>query len=439
MALSAGRFFAWPNEICSVCLPYSAVPVVTLYRPQATDQGADVSHPESLKPPSPLPDSDIRHWMLSDELIFLNHGSFGARPRPIYAMQEDLRRSNESRPIEALVDQMIDVLPVVKRSIGQFIGADPDGIGMVQNASEAINSVVRSIEFAPGDEIVTTTHGYNAVLQLLRYVSNRSGAVLHEIPVPIPVRDAGESIAAVLDAISDRTRLVLIDHVTSPTALHVDVAGVIEHCRARGIDVLVDGAHAPGMLELDVTTLAPTWYVGNLHKWVCAPIGAAFLWTEEACRDRVHPAIISHGYTDGYAAEFDWQGTRDMSAWRLVPDVIDWMERQWGWASIRAHNHALATWAHAHLVESWNSDPLTPLSGELLGSMAAIRLPEGPFEQRFGDPLELQRHLRHDFGIEVPIMDWGGRWLLRVSAQIYNRPDDYLALDRAVKSITASL
>ena len=122
-----------------------------------------------------------------------------------------------------------------------------------------------------------------------------------------------------------------------------------------------------------------------------------------------------------------------------MPEVIDWMERRWGWASIRSHNHALATWAHAHLVHSWNCEPLTPLSGELLGSMAAVRLPEGPFEERFGDPLELQRHLRRDFGIEVPVMVWAEHWLLRVSAQVYNRPEDYVALDEAVKSITKSL
>jgi len=377
--------------------------------------------------------------MLSPGQVYLNHGSFGARPRAIHAIQDDIRVGNEASPIDALVDQMIEALPAVKSSIGAFIGADPDGIGMVQNASEAINSVVRSIEFEPDDEIVATTHGYNAVLQLLRYVCHRTGALLREVPVELPAHDAGDTVDSVLQAINERTRLVLIDHVTSPTALHIDVTSIVQHCRQRGIDVLVDGAHAPGMLELDVAALGPTWYVGNLHKWVCAPIGAGFLWTDESHRDRVHPAIISHGYLDGYAAEFDWQGTRDMSAWRAVPAVIDWMEARWGWSAIRAHNHALACWAHVHLVEAWGRDPLTPLSGELLGSMAALRLPEGPFETHFDDHLALQRHLRHEHGIEVPVMDWGDGWLIRVSAQLYNRPEDYVALAHAVKSIAESL
>ena len=390
-------------------------------------------------PPEPLPDSELSHWMLSADQIYLNHGSFGARPRAIHAIQEDIRLGNEASPIDALVDQMIEALPVVKQSIASFIGADPDGIGMVQNASEAINSVVRSIEFKADDEIVATTHGYNAVLQLLRYVTHRTGATLHEVPVELPVHEAHGTIESVLKAINDRTRLVLIDHVTSPTALCVDVETVVQHCRQQGIDILVDGAHAPGMLDLAVAELAPTWYVGNLHKWVCAPIGAGFLWTDEPNRDRVHPAIISHGYLEGYAAEFDWQGTRDMSAWRAVPAVIDWMEDRWGWAEIRAHNHALACWAHAHLLEVWGREPLTPVSGELLGSMAALRLPEGPFIDHFADHLALQRHLRHDYGIEVPVMEWGDEWLIRVSAQLYNRPEDYVALGRAVKSITESI
>ena len=398
-----------------------------------------MSRSHAIQPPDPLPESDLSHWMLSAGQIYLNHGSFGARPKAIHTIQEEVRRSNESSPIDALVDQMIEALPVIKERIGGFIGADPDGIGMVQNASEAINSVVRSIEFKPGDEIVTTAHGYNAVLQLLRYVCTRSGAVLHEVAVPLPAEGSFDTVQPVLDAMNDKTRLVLIDHVTSPTALLVDVATVVNECRERGIDVLVDGAHAPGMLDLDLTSLEPTWYVGNLHKWVCAPIGAGFLWTQESHRDQVHPAIISHGYLEGYAAEFDWQGTRDMSAWRVVPTVIEWMERQWGWDRIRTHNHGLAAWAHDHLVDSWGREALTPLTGELLGSMAALKLPEGPFESHFQDHLALQRHLRHDHGIEVPIMDWGEGWLVRVSAQLYNRPDDYLALDRAVKSIAMSI
>lgn len=388
--------------------------------------------------PEELPGSDSSGWMLSEDLTFLNHGSFGARPRPIYEYQQQLRLQVEASPVSQLVDEMSAALPGIKSAIGSFIGADAEGIGMVQNASEAINAVVRSIEFKPGDEIVTTSHGYGAVLQLLRYVSSRHDVKLHELDISVPVSSSRDTVQRVLDALDTRTRLVVIDHVTSSTALRMEVEPLVTLCRASGIDVLVDGAHAPGMLELDISSLKPTWYVGNLHKWVCGPIGAGFLWTDESRRQEVHPAVISHGYSEGYAAEFDWQGTRDMSAWRTIPYVIEWMDTTWGWANIRAHNHALACWAHQYLLEAWDVDSLSPRDGSLLGSMATLRLPEG-IRARWSSCEDFQKHIRTKYGIEVPIFDWNDHWLLRVSAQVYNRPDDYRAMARAVLEIAQGI
>jgi isopenicillin-N epimerase len=388
--------------------------------------------------PEVLPGSDSSGWMLSEHLTFLNHGSFGARPRPIYEYQEQLRLQVEASPVSQMVDEMSAALPGIKHAIGSFIGADAQGIGMVHNASEAINAVVRSIEFKPGDEIVTTSHGYGAVLQLLRYVSSRHDVKLHELDIAVPVSASRDTVQRVLDALDTRTRLVVIDHVTSSTALRMEIEPIVTLCRARGIDVLVDGAHAPGMLDLDISLLKPTWYVGNLHKWVCGPLGAGFLWTDPSRRHEVHPAVISHGYSEGYAAEFDWQGTRDMSAWRTIPYAIEWMDTTWGWTHIRAHNHALASWAHQHLLEAWGVDPLSPRDGSILGSMATLRLPEG-IQSRWSSYEDLQKHIRTKYGIEVPIFDWNDQWLLRVSAQVYNRPDEYRAIARAVLEIAQGI
>ena len=393
-----------------------------------------MSRPIEIQCPEPLPESDASGWMLSPDLIFLNHGSFGARARPVHAYQEQVRAEVESSPVSELVDTMIEALPSIKSSIADFVGVDSDGIGMVHNASEAMNAVVRSIDFNASDEIVATSHGYGAVLQLLRYVARRYGLKLHEVDVSVPVVSPHDTVQSVLDALNKHTRLVVIDHITSSTGLRMDVETIVRACRNKGIDVLVDGAHAPGMVELDIKALDPTWYVGNLHKWVCAPIGAGFLWTAASRRDEVRPAVISHGYLESYAAEFDWQGTRDMSAWRCVPYAIEWMDTMWGWDCIRTHNHHLACWAHAYLAKAWSVDCLSPRDGSMLGSMATLQLPEG-VRPKFDDFESLQRHIRSQFRIEVPIFEWDGQWLLRVSAQVYNRPEQYMALADAILEV----
>ncbi len=362
--------------------------------------------------------------MLSGELTYLNHGSFGARPKAVHEHQEQLRAAIEGSPVHAMDEGMPMQMPDIKTSLGTFLGMEPAGIGLVQNASEAICSVLRSIQFESGDEIICTRHGYNAVLQLLRYVANRHEVTLHVVDLELPVLCPDTALEPVLSLLGDRTRLVVIDQITSPTALVLDTRNLLSECRKRGIDTLVDGAHGPGMIDLDISSMGATWYAGNLHKWVCAPIGAGFLWTDPSRLDQTHPVIISHGYEEGYAQEFDWQGTRDMSSWRSIPFVLKWMEEAWGWDAVRAHNHDLATWAHEMLTTSLGVEPLSPLDGGMLGSMAAVRLPPG-IQERLGDPLVLQKMLRHENQIEVPVMELGDEWFIRVSSQVYNRPGEY--------------
>ena len=372
--------------------------------------------------------------MLSGELTYLNHGSFGARPRPVHEHQEQLRASLEASPVRVLDEDMILQMPEIKSSLGSFLGMEPAGIGLVQNASEAICSVLRSIQFEPGDEIICTRHGYNAVLQLLRYVSSRHGVTLHVVDIDLPVTCPDSALEHVLSLLGDSTRLVVIDQITSPTALVLDVENLLCECRNRAIDTLVDGAHGPGMIDLDISSMGATWYAGNLHKWTCAPIGAGFLWTDASRLDQTHPVIISHGYEEGYAQEFDWQGTRDMTSWRSIPFVLDWVEKTWGWDAVRTHNHQLATWAHEMLTSALGVEPLSPLDGAMLGSMATVRLPAG-IQERLGDPLVLQKMLRHEYRIEVPVMELGEEWFIRVSSQVYNRPRDYEDLAQTLLAI----
>ena len=372
----------------------------------------------------------LSHWLLDPAIDFLNHGCFGATPRGVLEAQTAWRQRLETHPVELLDRRRRDLLVEPKRAVGAFIGADPDDFGFVTNATGGVNAVLRSLHFEAGDEIVTTDHAYNAVLQTLRYLGRISGARLIRVAVPLPVHGPDEVADTIAAALTDRTRLVLIDHIGSSTGVVFPVKQIVEECSSRGIDVLVDGAHAPGMVELDVAGLGAAYYTGNLHKWVCAPKGAAFLWVRPDRQAGIHPNTISHFLDDGLAEEFQWQGTRDITAWLCTPDAIDFM-RQFGWDEVRGHNHELAVWAQGMLSHRWQVPASTPADGSMLGSMATLPLPAG-LRDRFADITALQQRLYDLDRIEVPIIEWNDRWWVRVSCQVYNERAQYERLGEAV-------
>lgn len=373
-------------------------------------------------------------WMLGSDVVFLNHGSFGARPKAVFDHHSSLLLRFEQQPVQTIVAEMEQLLPSIRDSLSSFLKVSSDRIDLVCNASEAVNSILRSIDLEPGDELVVPDHAYGAVLKTLQYVADRTGAVVKIVHVPLPLESSDQIVEVIRSAISDRTRLLLIDHISSPTAVVFPIDELVSLARERGIDVLVDGAHGPGMIDLDLESLGATWYIGNLHKWVCVPIGAGFIVTDPSHLDSLHPAIISHGYQDGHVEEFNWQGTRDYSPWRSIPFVLDWIERTWGWRQMREHNHRLAVWAHRMLCQAWDVEPLTPLDGSLMGSMATLELP-GRIRDSHDSEQSLHDLLLSSHRIEVPIMEWGGRLWIRFSAQIYNRPEHYFRLRDIVLSM----
>ena len=389
---------------------------------------------ETTVAPCPLEDDIAASWMLCPDVTYLNHGSFGARPRAVYEHQAQLRLDFERQPVQSIVAEMEELLPSIRARLAAFIGSSADRVDLVANASEAVNSILRSMDLSPGDELLIPDHAYNAVHQTLRYVARQTGAVVKVVRIPLPVHDQQSMIQPILDAMTSRTRLLLIDHITSPTALVFPIESLVRSARERGIDVLVDGAHGPGMVPLDLDSLGATWYVGNLHKWVCAPVGAAFIATDASRVSTLHPAIISHGYEQGHTEEFKWQGTRDYTPWRSIPFVLDWIESRWGWDALREHNHRLATWAHDHLCGAWGVEPVTPLDGSLIGSMATLELPAGVRSNHDSD-VALHDLLLREHSIEVPIMDWDDKLWIRISAQAYNRPDDYRRLAEVIASM----
>ena len=393
------------------------------------------------------------HWLLEDGLAFLNHGSFGACPRIVVEEQSRLRTEMERNPVRFLWREIEGRLDEARSELASFVGADAEELAFVPNATTAVNSVLRSLELQPGDELIATDHGYNACGNILAECARRTGAKVITASIPFPIAEQEQALAAILDAVTPRTRLVLVDHVTSPTALVLPVESIIRELEPRGIAVFVDGAHAPGMLPLDLRALRPSYYTGNLHKWVCAPRGAGFIFVRHDRQHGVHPATISHGYNTPRAGrspfhdEFDWQGTLDVTAWLTVPTAIRFCESllPGGWPALMQHNHELALTARRILCERLHIEP--PYPDAMTGSMATLLLPGSLQEKIPGesraviarfDPL--QSALLDQHRIEVPLVRWGNpsrRWF-RISAHGYNSPDEYERLADALAAAARS-
>jgi isopenicillin-N epimerase len=370
-------------------------------------------------------------WLLEPECAFLNHGSFGATPIEVLEEQRRWRDRLESEPVRFMVDELPELLREAADALATFLGARGSDLVFVDNATSGVNAVLRSLDLDPGDRIVTTSHVYPAVHRTLEFICGRSDAELAVAEVPHPLTDSAEVVEAVEQAFSPSTRLLLIDHITSPTAIVYPVEELIALAHSHGVRVLVDGAHAPGMLELDLDGLGADYYTGNCHKWLFAPKGCGFLWARPEAREGLHPTVISHGFGQGFTAEFDWTGTRDPSACLAVPAALDFHRRLGGFA-LSARNHDLAIEAADLLASAWQGE--RPVPPALCGSMATVAAPgDHPATIETGEALS--RTLRHQHHIEVPVIAFGGTLWVRVSAQAYNEIGDYQRLIDAAGTV----
>ena len=383
-------------------------------------------------PPKPLPGTD-HGWLWDPSIIFLNHGSFGSLPEAVAEAAERHRRFIEAQPIARLGRGVGELLRAPKEALGRLVGAPPDRLGLIENATAGIGAVLRNIAWQPGDEVVTTGHVYGAVRQALFRERDLHGIAIREVPVPLPIRSSQDIVERVVSALTARTRLVVVDHVTSPTALIIPVKEIVTACHARGVAVMIDGAHAPGMLPLELDALGADWYTGNLHKWVYAPKGCAVLHASAARARETHPVSISHHYGAGMDLEFGWQGTRDVGAWMAITDAIAWMDA-FGEGAVMDHNRRLAEWAHGLMVGSGFFEPISPADGSMRGSMAACRL-DARWRERFGSVEALQAAILAAGSVELPCMELHGDWLLRVSAAPHNRPWQYERLIETMRAL----
>ncbi|MGE0455128.1 MAG: aminotransferase class V-fold PLP-dependent enzyme [Vicinamibacteria bacterium] len=380
-------------------------------------------------------------WPLDSGVDYLNHGSFGACPRALLEHQWQLRLELEREPVDFLWRHWGPRLDAARAALAAFVCADADDLAFVTNATTGINVVARALELRPGDEILTTDHAYAASRKAFEFVSRGRGARVVAAAVPFPLESADQILAPLLASVSARTRLALLDHVTSPTGLVFPIERIVAELRERGVETLVDGAHAPGMLPLDLRRIGAAYYAGNAHKWLCAPKGAAFLHVRRDLQGPLHPLVISHGYEPGregrrFRAEFDWTGTADPTAWLTIPECIRYLGGllPGGWSELMARNRALALRARTLLCDALSVPAPCPES--LLGSLASLPLP-APAPDAAAARLDHEGVMNwlRERGVEGWLFPWPGPAgkLVRASAQLYNHEEQYRRLGRLLR------
>jgi isopenicillin-N epimerase len=400
-------------------------------------------------PAFPRPSPFAAHWKIDPSVVFLNHGSFGALPRTISQRQREIQDLLYAEPVRFYVELFEPMLDKARHDVAPFLGCPADDFCFVHNATMGVNTVLRSLRLDPGDEIITSAQEYNACNNVLRWAETQWGAKAVFAPVPFPLKSADEVVDAFVAAVTPRTRLVMVSHITSPTAIILPVDRIVAEMARRGIDTLVDGAHAPGMLPLDIANLGgppgPAYYTGNFHKWCCAPNGAAFLYVRPDRQHLVRPTVISHGAnakrTDRsrFRLEMDYLGTMDYSSWLCVPDALRFNASllPGGWDELRRRNRQLALDARDLLCNALGAEP--PAPDDMIGTMACVRLPdrtpaESALTTKYHDPLQDALIARHR--IQVPIIPFPAAptRYVRVSANMYNTMEQYEYLAGALKS-----
>lgn len=384
------------------------------------------------------------HWGLDAGVVFLNHGSFGACPQVVLEKQREFRDLMEREPIRFFVETAEGLLDEARRAAGRLMNCDVDGLAFVPNATAGVNTVLRSLAFAPGDELLTNTHEYNACNNVLRWAAERSGARVVTAGAPFPVRSGREIADAILGAVTSRTKLVMLSHITSPTGIVLPLRTIVEECNRCGIETLIDGAHAPGMVPLDLNGLGATYYTGNFHKWLCAPKGSAFLWVTPGRREEMRPLIISHGANSTredrsrYHIEADYTGTFEITPYLCVPAAIEFLSSlvPGGLNGLMEHNRKQTLEARRVLMRALGQEPANvPAPESMIAALGAVMIPDAPGGALRPSPRgyhdELQDDLIARHGVQIPIIPWppvaccapgkqGGRRLVRVAMQAYN-------------------
>ncbi len=370
-------------------------------------------------------------FLLNPDIIFLNHGSFGACPKPVFEEYQRWQLELERQPVEFLGRRFNDLMRAAREALGTFVGAEADDVTYVTNATVGLNIVARSLKLRPGDEVLTTDHEYGALDRTWRFLCTKQGAQYIRQPVSVPIRSAEEVIETIWSGVTDRTRVLFISHITSPTAITLPIKPLIDRARKAGIISIVDGAHAPGQIDLNLRELGADFYSGNLHKWLLAPKGAAFLYARREMQPFVEPLVVSWEWQaekpgpSKFIDEQEWQGTRDIAAYLSVPAAIQF-QRDHDWPQVRRNCRELVRYAREQASALTGLPPLTPDEAQWFTQMSALPLPPCDLDV-------LKRRLYDEFKIEIPVISWNERHFVRISIQGYNTRADVDALIQALR------
>ena len=374
-----------------------------------------------------------QHFLLDPNVIFLNHGSFGACPQPVFAEYQRWQRELERQPVEFLGRRFNDLLREARTVLADFVGADADEITYVTNATVGLNTVARSLDLRPGDEALSTDHEYGALDRTWRFLCEKSGAKYIRQPIAVPITTADEVIDAVWAGVTDRTRVLFMSHITSPTAITLPIKPLIDRARARGLLTIIDGAHAVGQIDLNLRELGADFYASNCHKWLMSPKGSAFLYARRDAQHLVEPLVVSWGWqserpgASRFIDEQEWQGTRDIAAFLAVPAAIQFW-RDYDWPHVRATCHELVRAAREQVTALTGRPPLTPDDPAWFSQLSALPLPPCDLDT-------LKRRLYDEYRIEIPVIAWNGQRLARISVQGYNTQADVAALSTALRDL----
>lgn len=374
-----------------------------------------------------------KHFLLSQDVTFLNHGSFGACPKPVFEKYQYWQRELERQPVQFMAEAIYKHLKSARDSLGNFIGCNGDDLFFVPNPTTGVNTIINNLDLSPGEEILSTDHEYGALIRGWDSISKKTSARFIKREIPLPCTTHDDFIEHFWEGITEKTKVIFISHITSSTAMVFPIHEICRRAREREILTIIDGAHVPGHIPLDLSEIDPDVYVGACHKWLCAPKGSSFLYVRKSFQDKIRPLIVSWGKegTDpsdsSFLLENQWQGTRDMSAFLSVPYAIEFQQKN-NWIDLIKKCKWLVRETRSRLDEYFELTHLCPNNNEWLGQMASIEI-------KTSDPIKLKNTLLEEFSIEVPIFEWKEKNILRYSVQVYNDQQDVDLLIYALRDL----
>jgi isopenicillin-N epimerase len=376
-----------------------------------------------------------QHFLLDPSVTFLNHGSFGASPKPVFEAYQNWQLRLERQPVLFLGRELDRLLKDSRQILGEYLNADADDLVYIPNATHGVNIIARSLQLKPGDEVLTTDHEYGACDYTWGFVCGKAGAKYIHQRIPLPVNSEEEIVDQFWQGVSSRTKVIYLSHITSPTTLRMPVEQICKHAKEAGILTVIDAAHAPGQIPVDLQKFGADVVFGNCHKWMLSAKGSAFLYVRREIQYLIDPLIVSWGYnptsetTTGsrFIDLLQWTGTKDPSAALTVPTAIQFM-REHNWTEVRKECHHLLRQGIGQICDLVNMPPLYPLDSDFFCQMGIAPLPHSNLAL-------LKSRLYDEHKIEVPLIQWQDKQFVRISVQGYNSQEDIDALVKALETL----